>query len=144
MTLNSKVGYYFYDLCRREKSEISLKRMINVPRIHNRHFNLPSGIVPGVKCTYTRCIIAFLRSSFLESLFHGNLQNASLFSPLDQTDRVNLSYRGFVKIIPEVALLVPPIYTSESGKLSIGKPVKSVGREIKVFRTKQTRPTEGK
>lgn len=52
---------------------------------------------------------------------------------------VCLSYRGFMKIIPEVAPLVPPIYTSESGKLSIGKPVKSVGREIKVFRAKQTR-----
>lgn len=67
----------------------------------------------------------------------------SLFSSLDQTDRVCLSYRGFVKIIPEVAPLVPPIYTSESGKLSIGKPVKSVGREIKVFRTKQTRRESG-
>lgn len=50
-------------------------------------------------------------------------------------------YRGFVKIVPE---LVSPIYTSESGKLSIGKPVKSVGREIKVFRAKWIHSTERK
>lgn len=89
-----------------------------------------------------KCIIVFL-TSFLESLFKRK-QNVSFFSPLDQMKQVCLSYRGFVKIIPEVALLVPPIYTSESGKLSIGKPVKSVGREIKIFCVKQTRSTEEK
>jgi len=37
-----------------------------------------------------------------------------------------------------------PIYTSESGKLSIEKSVKSVGREIKVFRAKQILSMKGK
>lgn len=80
------------------------------------------------------------RFPFLSSLSLSLRRAISSFGP---DDRVYLSYRGLVKIIPEVAPLVLSIYTSESGKLSVGKPVEPVGREIKVFRETRTRPIDG-
>lgn len=55
-----------------------------------------------------RCIIAFLWSSFLQSLCKGNSQNTlysrsiSSFGPDGMCPPLSLSYRGFVKIILEV------------------------------------------
>lgn len=90
-------------LYQKEKKIRNLIKVMNASGIHL--FNLPFDIPESCDCK--RCVIAFLRSSFLES--HSRLRNLNApflggSRPLDQTARVwPLLSRFCVKIILEVA-----------------------------------------